>query len=147
MPPRTRATTSSFFSNFFSSKLYAVVGASNDPTKYGNKVLKWYIANQRPTIPVNPNETTVEDLQCVPNLSSIIPLDAKNTSVSVITPGKITKQILEEAAKLGIRRVWLQPGAEFPDCGEFAERVGIDLIYGGPCVLVDGPKFIVNSVI
>ncbi|KAG9301326.1 hypothetical protein G9A89_004078 [Geosiphon pyriformis] len=139
-PPQTRAAIAKLIKNFFSSSHFAVVGASNVPSKYGNRVLKWYILNNRPVTPVNPNETMIEDLECVSSLSLIPNLDATNTSVSVITPGKVTKQVLEEAAKLGIRRVWLQPGAEYTDCGEFAEHAGIELIYGGPCILVDSPK-------
>jgi len=41
---------------------------------------------------------------------------------------------------LGIKKVWLQPGAEDAECQDYADRVGIDLISGGPCVLVDGPR-------
>jgi hypothetical protein len=39
---KTRAKTADLIKEFFSSSHYAVVGASNEPTKYGNKVLKWY---------------------------------------------------------------------------------------------------------
>ncbi|GBB94671.1 hypothetical protein RclHR1_00240019 [Rhizophagus clarus] len=138
---KTRARTANLIKEFFSSSHYAVVGASNNPTKYGNKVLKWYISNNRPVTPINPNERLIEGLECVPNLSSLISnLNHADVSVSVITPPKITKTILEEAKKLGIKKVWLQPGAEDTECQDFANQAGIDLLSGGPCVLVDGPR-------
>ncbi|CAB4403951.1 unnamed protein product [Rhizophagus irregularis] len=104
--------------NGWQLRLVPLVGASNDPTKYGNKVLKWYISNNRLVTPINPNERLIE----------------------VITPPKITKTILEEAKKLGIKKVWLQPGAEDIECQDYANQAGIDLLSGGPCVLVDGPR-------
>jgi hypothetical protein len=69
------------------------------------------------------------------------------TSVSIITPPKITKKVLEEAKKLGIQGVWLQPGS-FDDeilkyaMTEFKAAVGGEGGRGseGWCVLVDGEK-------
>lgn len=46
--------------------------------------------------------------------------------------------VLEEAAKLGISRIWLQPGCDDGAVLAKAKELGLDatLIYGGPCVLV-----------
>ncbi|CAG8756491.1 11507_t:CDS:2, partial [Acaulospora morrowiae] len=104
------------------------VGASSTPSKYGNKVLKWYMNNNYSVTPVNPNEDEIDGLKCVPNLSSISNIDPKTISVSVITPSQVSKKVLEEAAELGISCVWLQPGAEDVECQEFANRVGMRLI-------------------
>ncbi|CAG8469986.1 7379_t:CDS:2 [Acaulospora colombiana] len=93
------AETAKLIKNFFSSSHYVVVGASSIPSKYGNKVLKWYINNNYSVTPVNPNEDEIDGLKCVPNLSSIPNIDPKNISVSVITPPKVSKKILEEAAE------------------------------------------------
>ena len=52
----------------------------------------------------------------------------------------MTISVLEEAAKLGIARLWLQPGCEGGDGRVLAraKELGLDatMIYGGPCVLV-----------
>lgn len=52
---------------------------------------------------------------------------------------EVTVGILEEAAKLGISKLWLQPGSEDEAVVKKAEELGLanDLIYGGPCVLVE----------
>ncbi|CAG8518366.1 14397_t:CDS:2, partial [Cetraspora pellucida] len=103
----TRARTAGLIKDFFSSTNYAVVGASTDSSKYGNK-----------------KETEIEGLSCVPDLSSLPNFDPNNTSISIITQ-----------PNLGISRIWLQPGAENIECLEYANKVGLQIISGGPCVL------------
>ncbi|KAF9585514.1 hypothetical protein BGW38_002002 [Lunasporangiospora selenospora] len=126
------------FTDFFKQgQKYAVVGASSNRAKFGNKVLRWYVDHGYTAVPVNPKEPTIESLACVKNLSSL-PGSPSEYFVSVITPPAITKSVLEEAHSNGITRVWLQPGVESPEATAFAQQVGIQLIAGGPCVLVDG---------
>ncbi|KAG0363818.1 CoA-binding protein [Gamsiella multidivaricata] len=127
---------------FFSSaeQKFAVVGASTNRSKFGNKVLRWYIDHGYTAVPVNPRETAIESLSCVPNLSSL-PGNPSDYHLSIITPPAATKSVLEEAHKNGIQRVWLQPGAESPEVLAYANEAGIKTIADGPCVLVNGiPK-------
>ncbi|KAF9360678.1 hypothetical protein BGX26_008181 [Mortierella sp. AD094] len=132
-------STASPIQEFFSSadQKFAVVGASSNRTKFGNKVLRWYVDHGYSAIPVNPKEKTIESLSCVPNLSSL-PGSPSEYHVSIITPPTVTKSVLEEAHKNGIKRVWLQPDVESPEALAYAKEVGIQVIAGGPCVLVDG---------
>lgn len=118
---------------FLNGDAYAVVGASNNREKYGNKVLRVYQQNQRKVFPVNPNEKTVEGLACYPDLAS---LPEPVHGVSIITPPPVTEKILEQAAAAGIRYVWMQPGAESPRALERAKELGLVAIGGGPCALV-----------
>ncbi|KAF9361316.1 hypothetical protein BGX34_007207 [Mortierella sp. NVP85] len=131
------ATT--LINEFFSSaaQKFAVVGASTNRTKFGNKVLRWYIDHGYTAVPVNPNEKAIESVACVPNLSSL-PGSPAEYHVSIITPPAVTKSVLEEAHKNGIKRVWLQPKVESPEALEYAQEVGLQVIAGGPCLLVDG---------
>lgn len=118
---------------FLAEKRFAVVGASADRTKYGNKVLRCYLQNGRDAVPVHPKETVVEGATAYSSLSSI---PGGVGAVSVITPPAVTEKVVEEAAKLGIRHVWMQPGAESEAAVRRARELGIDVIAGGPCVLV-----------
>ncbi|KAG0649327.1 hypothetical protein D0Z07_4131 [Hyphodiscus hymeniophilus] len=104
---------------FFSSPHFAVVGASSDPTKFGHKIFTWYTHHNIPATPINPSapsikayppwpELEIKEYATLPNLSAL-PHPAE-TSVSIITPPKVTMKVLEEAKKLGIPGVWLQPG-------------------------------------
>ncbi|KAF9906813.1 hypothetical protein EC991_000256 [Linnemannia zychae] len=125
---------------FFSSaeQKFAVVGASTNRAKFGNRVLRWYQEHGYPAvIAVNPKETTIESVPSVPNLSSL-PGKPSDYHVSIITPPKVTQSVLEEAHKNGIRRVWLQPGVESPAALEYANSNGMQIIAGGPCVLENG---------
>ncbi|KAF9166759.1 hypothetical protein DFQ26_006973 [Actinomortierella ambigua] len=122
---------------FSNSQKFAVVGASTNRTKFGNKVLRWYIDNGYTVVPVNPKEKTIEDLACAPNLSSL-PGSPADYYVSIITPPAVTKSVLEEAHKNGIQRVWLQPDVDSPEALAFAAEAGLKVLSGGPCVLVHG---------
>lgn len=112
---------------------HAVVGASRDRSKYGNKVLRAYLQRGREVFPVNPNATEVEGLDCHPDLSS---LPRRVHGVSVITQPRVTESIVEEAAAAGIEHIWMQPGAESERAVERARELGMNVIAGGPCALV-----------
>jgi predicted CoA-binding protein len=118
---------------FLDGDRYAVVGASNDRSKYGNKVLRAYLQHGRTVYPVNLKETQVEGIACYPDLAS---LPEPVHGVSIVTPPAVTDQVLQQAADAGIRYVWMQPGAESPDWAERAQKLGLVAIGGGPCVLV-----------
>jgi predicted CoA-binding protein len=120
-------------SEFLAGNVFAVVGASNDRWKYGNKVLRCYLQNGRKAIPVNPNATIVEGISAVPDLAS---LPEPVHGASIITPPDVTERIVEQAAAAGITRLWMQPGAESDRAIERAEELGLSVIAGGPCVLV-----------
>ncbi|KAH8996521.1 NAD(P)-binding protein [Lactarius hatsudake] len=113
---------------FLSSSRYAVVGASKDQSKFGTKVLRWYLARNLSVTPVHP-------------VSSLTDLPAPaETSVSIITNAKVTLDLLQQALKLNIPALWLQPGAEDDDVKNFIRVNGLEdkVLYGGPCILVEG---------
>ncbi len=112
---------------------WAVVGASTDPAKYGNRVLRAYIEQGREVYPVNPGAREVEGLQAYPDLESV---PATVRGISVITPPAVTERVVEAAARKGVRFVWMQPGAESDAAIERARALGLEVIAGGPCFLV-----------
>lgn len=118
---------------FLAGEVYAVVGASNDRSKYGNKVLRCYLQKGRRPIPVNPKARMVEGIAAVPDLAS---LPEPVHGASIITPPEVTEKIVEEAASAGVKRLWMQPGAESERALRRAEELGLSVIAGGPCLLV-----------
>ena len=112
---------------------FAVVGASADRAKYGNKVLRCYQQAGRRAIPVNPREAEIEGVPCV---ASVLELPDDVRSISVITPPPVTERVVEEAIAKGIGNVWMQPGAESETAVEACRRAGINVIADGSCVLV-----------
>lgn len=68
------------------------------------------------------------------------------TALSIITPPKVTLQVLQDARKLGIQNIWIQPGGEDKEVINYVKENAGDLnvILGGPCILVDGPSLLRN---
>ncbi|WP_419420839.1 CoA-binding protein [Legionella sp. D16C41] len=118
---------------FLKSKAYGVVGASSNREKYGNKVLRCYMQHNLTVYPVNPHTDKIQNLSTV---QSIEDLPAEVESISIITPPNVTDKIVEQALKKGINNIWMQPGAESRYAIERCELAGINLIAGGPCLLV-----------
>jgi len=118
---------------FLDSPSFAVVGASIDRSKYGNKVLRCYQQHGREVYPINARAAEVEGLKAYPSLAS---LPVKVEAISVITPPVITEQVVRDAAAAGVKHVWMQPGAESDEAIRTAESLGMSVIAGGPCLLV-----------
>ena len=119
--------------SFLASGPFAVVGASVDRAKYGNKVLRCYQQHGHEVYPINARATEVEGLKAYPSLAA---LPVKVKAISVITPPAITEQIVGEAATAGVTHIWMQPGAESEAAIRLAEAAGLTVIANGPCVLV-----------
>ncbi|KAJ2803281.1 hypothetical protein H4R20_002955 [Coemansia guatemalensis] len=135
-------------SSFFASKAFAVVGASANKAKYGNKVLCWYLDKGLPVTPVNPTAHEIEGLPCVKSLAELCsdandaPAKMRQTSVSVIMPPHVSEQILRQAAALGIGHLWFQPGSEPDRLNALATELGVSVTGGGPCILVHGQSLL-----
>lgn len=119
---------------FLQGKSFAVVGASRDRSKFGNKVLRAYQAHGLAVYAVNPEADVVEGQRAWPELAA---LPERVHGISVVTPPHVTERIVEDAIAAGIMHVWLQPGAESPSAVDRARAAGISIIWGGPCVLVE----------
>lgn len=119
--------------SFLKAAAFGVVGASSNRDKYGNKVLRCYQQDGRVVVPVHPSEKQIEGLDCV---ASVTELADDVSSISVITPPKITEKVVEQAISRGIQNIWMQPGAESPAAIENARANGINVIADGSCLLV-----------
>jgi uncharacterized protein len=118
---------------FLASRRFAVVGASQDRTKYGNKVLRVYLQNNRDVVPINPTASEIEGLAAYRDLASV---PGEIEAISIITPPAITQRVVQDAIARGIKHIWMQPGTESDAAIEAAEAAGANVIAGGPCILV-----------
>lgn len=118
---------------FLAAGPFAVIGASTDRAKYGNKVLRCYQQHGKEVYPINPKAPEVEGLKAYPSLAA---LPVKVPAISVITPPAATEQVVREAHAAGVKHVWMQPGAESDEAIRTAEALGMSVIAGGPCLLV-----------
>ena len=111
---------------------FAVVGASANKDKYGYKVFKKLLNSNYEVYPVNPNADTILNRKVYNNLEEI---PQNPDVVSIVTPPKITIKIVKQCKKLGINKVWMQPGAESKEAIEFCNENKIDLIHN-QCIMV-----------
>jgi predicted CoA-binding protein len=116
--------------------VFAVVGASRDPKKYGYQVYKDLKGAGYKVYPVNPNAQEILGDKCYPSLEK---LPVKPDVVNVVVPPKVTEHLVETCKKLGITKVWMQPGSESEKAIKFCEENGINVVYG-VCVMVERAK-------
>jgi predicted CoA-binding protein len=131
----------SLITDFLARKAFVVVGASASREKFGNKVLRWYILNNRPVIPVHPSLLEIEGVKCQKSIESAISSfnhDQRDSiGVHFIVPPKVALPYLEECKSLGIKYVWLQPGVESSESVDFGVKNEMKMLHSGPCILRD----------
>lgn len=118
---------------FLAAPSFGVAGASDDKHKYGHKVYVCYQQNQRKVYAINPNVKTVMGATAYPNVAAI---PEKIESLSIITPPPVTEKVVDDAIASGVKNIWMQPGAESHKAIAKAKEAGLNVIHGGPCLLV-----------
>jgi hypothetical protein len=106
-------------------KTVAIIGASNDRSKYGNKAVRAFLEQGYKVYPVNPKETEIEGL---PVFKSIADVPGRPDMVSVYLPPEIMLSLLPEIAAKGCDELWINPGAESDEVIAEAERLGLNVI-------------------
>lgn len=106
-------------------KTVAIIGASANPHKYGNKAVRAFLGQGYTVYPVNPASETIEGL---PVFKTIAALPVRPELVSVYLPPEITLKVLPEIAARGCDELWLNPGTESDDVLAEAERLKLNVI-------------------
>lgn len=114
------------------SFVYAVVGASRNPDKYGYKVVDDLAGAGFKVVPVNPSGGMIGALDVVASLNDI---EDGVDVVVFVTPPKVTRQVLEDVIALGIQKVWCQPGACDDEVVAFCEEAGLSLVHD-TCIML-----------
>jgi predicted CoA-binding protein len=118
---------------FLKASTFAVAGASQDRSEYGNKVFRALVASGRTVYPLNPTATEVEGY---PAFASIDDLPVVPESLSIITQPHVTREVIHQAIAAGVKNVWMQPGAEESKGSQAARDAGLNVIDDGSCILV-----------
>ncbi|MBS0265661.1 MAG: CoA-binding protein [Planctomycetes bacterium] len=111
----------------------AILGASRNRAKFGNKSVRAHARQGYDVFPINPYATEIEGLRAYPNLASVpvSPLDR----ISVYLPPDVVLTMLPEIQACHAREVWLNPGSDSPAVVARAEELGLELIRA--CSIVD----------
>ena len=91
------------------AKVVAVIGASNDRSKFGNRAVRAFRQQGYTVVPINPHETEVEGLKAYP---SVLDVPGSIDMASFYVPPDIGEQVIADVARKGIAEVWLNPGAD-----------------------------------
>lgn len=106
-------------------KSVAIIGASTNREKYGNKALRAYAQRGYDVYPVHPSAAEVEGHAAY---ASVLDLPVTPDEASFYVPPSVGLGVMDEVASRGIRRVWLNPGAESDEIIQKAETLGIEAI-------------------
>jgi uncharacterized protein len=104
----------------------AVVGASRDRSKFGNKSLRAHLRAGYEVFPVNPRELEIEGLKSYPSLADL-PV-ARLDRITVYVPPRIGLGLMAEIARKGADEVWLNPGADAPEVVARAAALGLNVV-------------------
>ena len=117
---------------FVNQRSLAVVGVSRSGKKFGNTAYREQKAKGYRLVPVHPQAEMLEGDRCARSLAA---LQAPVGGVLVIVPPSQAERVVGEAAAAGIRRVWLQQGAESQAAIKLAESKGMTVV-AGECILM-----------
>lgn len=106
-------------------KTVAIIGASSDRSKFGNKAVRAFREQGYEVYPVNPNENEIEGLRVY---SRIIDVPQRPQMVSVYVPPAILLKLLPAIAERGCDELWLNPGTDSDEVLAEAERLGLNTI-------------------
>lgn len=97
----------------------AVVGASNNSEKYGNRIVRHLVEEGHTVFPVNPKEKIILNLPCYRKVGDI---EATVDIVDIVVPPEVTLKVLRYLKTLGRVNVWIQPGAESDEVIQYLEK-------------------------
>jgi hypothetical protein len=106
-------------------KAVAIIGATNDRKKYGNKAVRAFLQQGYTVYPVNPHEETVEGLKVFKSIGEV---PGKLQMISVYVRPDVLLKLLPEIAAKGCDELWLNPGTESQEVLDEAERLGLKVI-------------------
>lgn len=119
--------------DFLSQESFAVVGSFRNETKYAYRIFKKLKEKGYNVFPVNPRGGEIDGSKCYPNIKDI----PENIDVvNIVTPPKVTVNIVKDCKDKGIKRVWIQPGAEDKEVIDFCKQNNINVVYG-LCVMLE----------
>ncbi len=111
----------------------AIVGATENPSKYGYLIYKDLKLKGLTVYPVNPNRSSVDGDKTFNRLEDI---PERPTIVNIVVPPEVTSDILQQCLDLELTNIWLQPGAESPAVMAFLQENNFNYL-ANACIMVE----------
>ncbi len=112
--------------------LIALIGASNDKNKYGNKILLDLLAKNYNVVPINHKEDSIAGLKAY---SKVQDLPSRPSIINFVVPPEVGLNITKELVEEGYNHFWYQPGAESENIADFLAQENKDFI-DDKCIMV-----------
>ena len=107
------------------AKTVAVIGASSNRNKFGNKALRAFENQGYTVIPINPNEKTVEGHQAY---ASVLDVPGTIDVATVYVPPRYGVGVMDQLARKGVATVYLNPGADDHAVAARARELGLNAL-------------------
>jgi len=106
-------------------KTVAVIGASSNRDKFGNKALRAFAQRGYTVFPINPTETEVEGHRAY---KSVLDVPEPIDLATIYVPGSVGVKVMDDLARKGIAEVWLNPGADDRQVVDRAQELGLKTV-------------------
>jgi len=116
--------------SFLKQKNVALIGVSENKSKFGNAIFKELRTHEYSVYPIHPRLQKIDEVDCYRDIHEL-PEDV--TAIIICTKPENVIDILVKSVQKGIRYVWLQQGAESSEAITFAKENGMTCIYKSVC--------------
>jgi hypothetical protein len=106
-------------------KSVAIIGASSNPRKFGNRAVRAFRRQGYTVFAINPHEGEVEGLK---TYASVLDVPDAIDMASFYVPPEVGEKVIVEVARKGIAEVWLNPGSESDALIQLARSLKIEPI-------------------
>lgn len=104
----------------------AIVGASNNPGKYGYKIFNDLKSAGYKVYPINIKEKEVIGVKAFGTLDELVSTGVKPTIVNFVVPPQISRKIVDDCKRLGLLNVWFQPGSFDDKLIRYCDEIGLN---------------------
>jgi len=125
-------TTMETIRDFFAQEKLAIIGVSTSGRKFSNTVYRELKRKGYEVFAVNPRAKEIQGEACWPSLRD---LPTRPDGVVLLVPPAETEKVVHEVAEAGIKRVWMQQGAESKQAVDFCRTHDIEVV-AGECIMM-----------
>ena len=112
-----------------------LVGASNNPEKYGNRIMRNLLSKGYTVLPVNPRETTIEGQTAY---ASVEDVPGHISILNFVVPPAVTRSVLRKAIGREVDCLWFQDGSYDDETIALAQAHFVHVVYGACIMVVTG---------
>lgn len=123
---------SNYVAEFPKYRKWAVVGVSEDRSKYGNKIYRDLLDAGYTVYAINPKLESVEGAPCY---ASVKALPETPDVVDLVVPPAAGLRVVQDCLEAGIKRIWFQPGSESEEAIQKAKDGGMEVVHDA-CIMI-----------